>query len=81
MERTNKRFSKEALAPLVTGKRVLFISLAWLAGTTFLTAAITDLFTENIFQKQYLMQLILMFMNTIMVLRMWQVYRHKKKTA
>lgn len=79
MNTENNRFSKKALAHLVTGKRVLWFTLAWFIGVGLLTIAITDLFTESIFQKQYLPLLILMAANTIIILRMWQVYMYKTK--
>ena len=63
-----------------TGKEVLFVSILWLIGTGLLVLASTDLFTENMFQRRYLLTNFMILASTVSVAKFHYNYWKSKKT-
>lgn len=59
-------------------KIFVFFTIFWLLGTALLILSTTNLFTENFFQRQYLMIYLLMFGATLMVFKLYINYWKNK---
>lgn len=59
-------------------KNLFFFTIFWLLGTALLILSTTNLFTENFFQRQYLMIYLLMFGATLMVFKLYINYWKNK---
>lgn len=59
-------------------KQLIILFMIWLFGITLSTMAITDLFSQNFFQKGSLMMYFMMIGATVSIIKVWANY---KKTA
>ncbi len=78
-QRNNISLKDKALFHLITKKRAVVLTALWLIGGLLLVLAMTDLFTQSIFQKKYLLLQFLFLLNTLFIFKMWKVYISKKK--
>ena len=58
---------KESFLTNPTKKHLILFSLLWFICNTLLTLSITDLFTENFFQKNYLIMYFYMIGSTVAI--------------
>ncbi|MBF00141.1 MAG: hypothetical protein CMP77_09190 [Flavobacterium sp.] len=81
MEQHNKiNFKDKALFHLINKKRAVVLTALWFIGGLLLLLAMSDLFTQSIFNKKYLLLQFLFLINTVFIFKMWKVYISKKKS-
>lgn len=81
MEQRNKiNLKDKALIHLITKKRAVVLTALWFIGGLLLLLAMSDLFTQSIFNKKYLLLQFLFLLNTVFVFKMWKVYINKIKS-
>ena len=62
-----------------TGKQITIISALWITGNALLILAMTDLFTESIFQKKFVMTYFLILGSSLTTLEAHLNYWNKYK--
>jgi hypothetical protein len=81
MQNNKISLSDKAFFNLITKKRAVVLTALWFIGGFLLLIAMTDLFTQSIIQKEYLLLQFLFILNTLFIIKIWKVYFSKKRKA
>lgn len=63
----------------ITARKIRIITAIYAVGMLLIAMAMTDMFTEFTFNKRYSVLLVILAFDTVIVVRMWQVYLKNKK--